>query len=55
VNLDDAKTIARSWTSTPGQSREAARVLLVELERVEAQLQRVRREYSAEMARTVRL
>jgi hypothetical protein len=35
MTLDDARTIARSWSASAGQSREACRVLLAELERLE--------------------
>ena len=41
MTLDDAKTIARSWAASAGQSREAARTLLVELERCEEAAARV--------------
>ena len=54
MNVTTAKDIARSWDAPAGLLREAAREVLAELTRVEAQLERTRREYAAEMARTVR-
>jgi len=38
MNVADAKDIARSWTASPDQLRDAARALLVETERLETRI-----------------